>query len=65
MEPIYNCAEAGEILEKSPVTVRANARQHNIGRKKGRDWIFTDEDIEALRQLPGPGRPPKEKELPQ
>jgi len=53
----YTTAEAAGTLGKRPVTVRYLAKAHGIGTKHGRDWLFTDADIEALAAIPGPGRP--------
>jgi hypothetical protein len=56
-EELYTAAEVAERTGRSPVTVRQLARTHNIGRRLGRDWVFTAADIEALTTLPKPGRP--------
>jgi hypothetical protein len=47
-------------LGVQPVTIRARALRYDIGTIYGRDRLFTDEDIEALRKhIRGePGRPP-------
>lgn len=50
---------SGEPLK--PVTVRMLARKHSIGTKVGRDWLFTEANIQAMADLPRAGRPgPKE-----
>jgi hypothetical protein len=58
---LYDCKDAAKILNKKPITVRKNAREHSIGRVVGGAWIFTEADVEALRKLPGPGRPKGDK----
>lgn len=58
-DPLYTAAQAAALLERSPITVRQLARTHHIGRKLGRDWVFTEADIARLRTLPGPGKPRK------
>ncbi len=56
-DKLYDTKAAGELIGKRPVTVRAMALKNNIGQRIGRDWIFTDADIDRLKALPGPGRP--------
>jgi hypothetical protein len=56
-ESLYNCKTAAELTGRSPVTVRQLARTRGIGRRVGRDWVFTDADIARLKAIPGPGRP--------
>lgn len=46
------------IVRRDVVTVRANARAHNLGIKHGRDWLFDTPDVEILKSL-HPGRPRK------
>jgi len=50
-------ADRGRPIEL--VTIRHHARTHHIGTKVGRDWVFTEDDVERLLALPGPGRPPQ------
>ena len=59
MEPekLYTTAEAAEMTGRKPVTVRQLAATHGIGRRIGRDWVFDDNDILRLRNIPKPGRP--------
>ncbi len=61
MSSLYTAADVAALLSKSPITVRQLARTHSIGRKLGRDWVFTEADIARLRTLPGPGKPRKDK----
>jgi hypothetical protein len=56
-ENFYNTTEAGRLTGKKPVTVRQLAKTHNIGTRVGRDWVFTEADIERLKAIPKPGRP--------
>jgi len=58
-QKLYSIAEVAKITGKAVVTVRMLVRSHNLGKKVGRDWVLTDDDIEKLRNIPGPGRPPK------
>ena len=57
MDKLYSTADVTELVGKAESTVRMLAAKHGIGRKIARSWIFTREDIERLRQIPGPGRP--------
>jgi hypothetical protein len=57
VEKLYDTKTAGEMIGKKAVTVRWMAAKHNIGQRVGRDWVFTDADIERMKALPGPGRP--------
>ena len=61
---LYNKDQAAELLGIAPNSMREYARKYAVGQKVGRDWVFTDEDIEKLRQRPGrgwmKGRPRKE-----
>lgn len=54
---LYSTADVTELLDKAESTVRMLAAKHGIGRKIARSWVFTDEDVELLRKIPGPGRP--------
>lgn len=58
MDKLYSTADVTEIVNKAESTVRMLAAKHRIGRKIARSWVFTDEDIQRLRQIPGPGRRP-------
>lgn len=57
MDKIYTVYEAAELMNKSHISVRTLVRRYGYGRKVGRDWILTDDDIEKLKAIPGPGRP--------
>jgi hypothetical protein len=57
-EKLYNTEEAGQLTGRKAVTVRQLAKVHGIGTRIGRDWVFTDADIDRLRSIPKPGRPP-------
>jgi len=35
------------------------AKQHGIGTKVGRDWIFTEQEVQRLTSRPKVGRPAK------
>jgi hypothetical protein len=55
-ENIYDTKTAAELTGRSPGTVRQLARARGIGKRMGRDWEFTDADIERLRAIPNPER---------
>lgn len=56
---LYTVTEAAEALELSEPRVRTLCQEGRMGRKVGRDWVITAEEIEAMRDRPGPGRPRK------
>lgn len=60
MTKLYNSAQVAELTGRVQDAVNLIARRHGIGVKVGRDWVFTAEDVEAIRQIPRKGgRPPK------
>ncbi len=54
----YNSTHVAKILGVGRTEVGRLARTRKLGFKIGRDWIFTVQDIEAMR-VRIPGRPPK------
>ena len=58
---IYTAQDVAEILEVDPAQVRHLARQHGLGFKLGRAWIFSRRDIDKLQQRPAKGRPKADK----
>jgi len=60
MESKYlTTAEAADYLGLSEVRIRQLANAERIGQKIGRDWLFTQEELDAFaNQERGPGRPP-------
>jgi hypothetical protein len=59
MADILDSKQAATILNVSPRRIRKLAQTYNIGRKIGRDWIFTRADIAKLKNARRePGRPP-------
>lgn len=48
---LYNAAEAAEILSLCDSRIRQICRWNAIGKKIGRDWILTGDDIKTLRVL--------------
>jgi len=50
-------AEAATKLGLDDSQVRRLAVSLGVGFKVGRNWLFTTEDLKALRQRPGMGRP--------
>ena len=59
MEKMYNSAELAELTGRKPVTIRKLAAEYGLGQKVGRDWVFTDQDIEKIKQVPRVVRPSK------
>jgi hypothetical protein len=56
---LHTVAEAAEALELSEPRIRTLCQEGRMGRKVGRDWVITADEIEAMRDRPGPGRPRK------
>lgn len=55
--PNHSTKQVAELLGITARAVRFWAERHEIGQKVGRDWVFTDEDIDRLKQrktAPGP-----------
>ncbi len=61
---LYTGKEVAEMTGRKPVTVRRLAIVHEIGFKMGRDWVFTPDDIEKIKAIPKPGRPPSKAKPP-
>ena len=53
---IYSTTTAANELGISPVRVRQLAVSRQVGRKLGRDWVFTAGEIDHMR-VRRPGRP--------
>lgn len=47
----YTSAEMAQKIGKAAVTVRVLAAKDGIGKKIGRDWVFTDEDVTRFKAL--------------
>lgn len=58
-DELYTVAEAAEALELSEPRVRVLCQEGRMGKKVGRDWVISAEDIETMKDRPGPGRPHK------
>ena len=58
---IYTAQDVAEILNVDPAQVRHLARQHGLGFKLGRAWLFSNYDIGKLLQRPAKGRPKPDK----
>ena len=59
--PLFTTAQMAEILNKAPSTVRAARQALGVGRKHGRDWIYTEDNVkelEAYFDSRHQGRPP-------
>ena len=54
---LYTADEVAENLGLTARTVRNRAAKNKIGQKFGRDWVFTQSDIEKLKETPTSGRP--------
>lgn len=57
----YTTREVAARTGQAIPTITRKARVHKIGKRIGRDWIFTDADIEAIQAIdPLGGRPPSD-----
>ena len=52
-------AQVAQRLAITPRQVGHLAKQHGIGTKVGRDWIFTEAEVRRLASRPKVGRPAK------
>jgi hypothetical protein len=61
MQPavMLTTAQVAACLAITPRQVGHLARQHGVGTKIGRDWIFTDQEVRRLMIRPKAGRPAK------
>jgi hypothetical protein len=48
--PLYGSAEVAAMLGIGESRVRRLARPYEVGTVVGKSWVFTEEDIEILRQ---------------
>lgn len=55
---LFTAEQAAEELGISVQRVKQLCAEGRMGRKVGRDWVISVEDIERNRERPGPGRPP-------
>lgn len=54
----YTCAEIAEILGIATNTVCQHARKYRLGKRIGkRLYIFSESDLQFLKNRPGPGNP--------
>jgi len=59
---LYSTSEIANILNLTPGRIRQISIELNIGKKIGRDRIFSDDDLAALRtRNTKTGRPPGSK----
>lgn len=56
--------EVAEKLDLTPGRVRQIAQTEGIGSKVGRDWLFTEEDVRALKARNRHVGRPRKKALP-
>ncbi len=54
---LMSSEEAATKLGLDDSQVRRLAASLGVGFKVGRNWLFTTDDLKALRQRPGMGRP--------
>ena len=55
---LYSAEGAARLTGRKPVTIRSLAHRHDLGQRLGRQLVFTQEDIDAIRRIhPLGGRP--------
>jgi hypothetical protein len=61
MQPgvMLTTAQVAACLSITPRQVGHLAKQHGVGAKIGRDWIFTEAEVQRLTIRPKVGRPAK------
>jgi hypothetical protein len=47
--PLHTTSQVADMLGKAPSTVRAARQEHALGRKVGRDWLYSESDIQKLK----------------
>jgi hypothetical protein len=52
-------SQVAQRLNVTPRQVGHLAKQHGVGTKVGRDWIFTEQEVRRLASRPKVGRPAK------
>ena len=55
---LYTCLEAAAILGVDQTRVRVHCRSGRLGRKHGRAWLITDQDLKRYQDA-GPMKPGK------
>lgn len=56
---VYTSSEVAKMLGRARGTIEFHARERGRGYKLpgGRDWLFTEEHVEMIRNCPRPGHP--------
>lgn len=55
----YTSKQVAAMLGRAEISIRKLSKRFGIGTKIGRDWVYSDADVETLRKWRKPGRPPK------
>lgn len=48
---IHTSQDLAKLLQVSPQTITRNATRHRIGRKVGRQWLFSPDEAKTLAEL--------------
>lgn len=56
----YTSSQVADQLGVSTNLVRMLSRERNLGIRLGRDWLYSEADVEAMRKRRPRGRPRKE-----
>ena len=60
-DKLFSTLDVARITGHQDISIRRQAKVHNIGLKMGRDWVFTQEDIDKIIAVQKRGRPPGKK----
>ncbi len=53
----YTTAQAAAVLGLDTSSIRRLARKLKLGQRLGRDWFFSQSDLDRMRSRPSPGNP--------
>ena len=48
---IFTSQDLAKLMQVSPQTITRNATRHRIGRKVGRQWLFSPDEAKTLAEL--------------
>ncbi len=54
---LHTCKEVAALLGKTPIAIRKLSERYGIGSKVGRDWVYTDAEVNQLKHWRKAGRP--------
>lgn len=60
--PLVTTSELARILDRHPGTIKNHARKYKIGTPLGRTRVYTERDVEAMREIVTRPSGPKKKD---